>query len=726
MNLVLDQPSGAAPEAPRRRLPRRQHLPLAVLLVVTAVVYLWGITRNGMGNDFYAASAWAGSQSWKALLFGSLDPGNVITVDKPPLSQWVMGLSAKAFGFSSASILIPQALMAVVSVGLMYGTVRRIADHTGAGSEASGPHATGAGSEASGPHATGAGSEASGPHATGAGSGVRSTVAGLIAGALLALTPVTALMFRFDNPDAAMVTLMIASAYFTVRAVQTDRRGGRWLALAGVALGFAFLAKMLEGLMVLPALGVVYLVAAPVALRRRLLNLVGAAAALVVSSGWYVVLTILWPASSRPYLAGSTNNTFMDLVLGYNGFGRLAGNNHHGGGRPKMSPEMVEMMEQFRRQMERSGGWSAFGGQAGAARLFTGEWGLEVSYLLPAALVALVFVLVSRGRAPRTDLMRAGALLFGLWTVIDAVVLSEGKAVAHAYYSLAVLPGIVGLVAIGGAEAWRRRDDWYGRAGMALMIVAAGGWGVVLLARESSYAPALKWCVGVATVLAAAAALVPPDAYRRARVTTVLGGIGLVVAVFAVFGATTSFTLTALVHPHTGGSPSVLSNRGFGGGGIGGARGHSASAGRSGSKKARDAAGSSGLAAWFGGSGDQKRIDAMLAGTNSEWAAAVSGSSQAAQYELATERPVIAIGGFTGQDPAPTLAQFAGYVRDHQVSYLIARSQSSGRGFGPGGRGNATTDEVTSWVEKYFPSSTVDGQTVYDLRSPTQEALAAA
>ena len=214
------------------------------LLVGTAVMYLWNITVNGMGNQFYAASTQAGSKNWEALLFGSLDSGNFITVDKPPVSQWVMGLSGQIFGFSSASMMIPQALMAVASVALLYGAVTRVSGRD----------------------------------------------AGLLAGAALALTPVAALMFRFNNPDAVMVLLMMAGAYCTIRAL--ERASATWIALAGVALGFAFLAKMLEGLMVLPALGIAYLIAAPTPLRTRLLHLLGAMAALMASSGWYVLVTL--------------------------------------------------------------------------------------------------------------------------------------------------------------------------------------------------------------------------------------------------------------------------------------------------------------------------------------------------------------------------------------------------------------------------------------------------
>src|SRR6476659_8791989 len=164
----------------------RDRVALGVLLTLTAVAYMWNITVNGMGNQFYAGAAWAGSKNWEALLFGSVDPNNVITVDKPPVSQWVMGLSGQVFGFSSASMMIPQALMAVASVALLYGAVTRI----------------------------------SGPRT------------GLLAGAVLALTPVAALMFRFNNPDAVMVLLMTGAAYCTVRALQ--RAGAKWLVWAGV------------------------------------------------------------------------------------------------------------------------------------------------------------------------------------------------------------------------------------------------------------------------------------------------------------------------------------------------------------------------------------------------------------------------------------------------------------------------------------------------------------
>ena len=261
---------------------------LAVLLVATAVLYLWDLSASGYANEYYAAAVRAGTQSFKAWLFGSLDSGNAITVDKPPAALWVMTASARLFGFSSWSLLVPQALMGVASVALLYGAVRRWA----------------------------------GP------------VAGLIAGAALALTPAAVLMFRFDNPDALLTLLLVAGAYAVVRAVEavSVRASTWWLVAAGTAIGLGFLTKMGQALLVVPAFGLVYLVAGAPRLRTRLLQLGAALVAVVVGAGWYIALVELWPAADRPYIGGSTTNSLLELALGYNGIGRLLGGSGNGSG----------------------------------------------------------------------------------------------------------------------------------------------------------------------------------------------------------------------------------------------------------------------------------------------------------------------------------------------------------------------------------------------------------
>ena len=282
----------AAPYDPQRPAaqPRWVHPGVLALLAATAVLYLWGLGSSGWANNYYAAAAQAGTQDWKAWLFGSLDAGNAITVDKPPGAMWVMGLSGRLFGFNAFTMLLPEALMGVAAVGLLYLTVRRT----------------------------------SGP------------AAGLIAGAVLALTPVAALMFRFNNPDALLVLLLVAAAYCMVRATETAST--RWIALAGCAIGFAFLTKMLQAFLVVPGLAVAFLVAAPVGMWKRIGKLLVGAATMIVSAGWYIALVSLWPADSRPYIAGSTDNSLLQLALGYNGIERITGGDggpgggHFGGG----------------------------------------------------------------------------------------------------------------------------------------------------------------------------------------------------------------------------------------------------------------------------------------------------------------------------------------------------------------------------------------------------------
>ncbi len=280
-------PPGAAPPSGQGRLARLWRGPdddpswarpaLIVLLGATAVLYLWGLGASGWANSFYSAAVQAGTHSWKAFFFGSSDSANSITVDKPPVSLWVMGISARIFGVNAWSILVPQALAGVASVGLLHAAVKRW----------------------------------------------YGAAAGLIAGAVLALTPVATLMFRFNNPDAVLVLLLIGAAYALLRSLEAAST--RWLLLAWSLVGTAFLTKMLQALLVAPAFALVYLICAPTSFRRRFVQSVAAFVALVVSAGWWIAIVELWPASSRPYIGGSQENSILELVLGYNGLGRLTG-----------------------------------------------------------------------------------------------------------------------------------------------------------------------------------------------------------------------------------------------------------------------------------------------------------------------------------------------------------------------------------------------------------------
>src|SRR5438093_819961 len=470
-------------------------LSFAALMAVTFVLYVWGLDRNGWANAYYAAAVQAGTKSWKAFFFGSLDASNFITVDKSPAFLWVMEISARLFGFNQWSVLVPQALEGVATVAIVYVAVRRWF----------------------------------GP------------AAGIIAGAVVTLTPVAALMFRYNNPDALLVLLLAAAAYATLRA--TENGSTRWLVLAAALIGTGFLAKMLQAFVIVPVVVVVYLVAGRPHLLQRVQQLVIAGVALIIASGWWVAIVQLWPSADRLYIGGSQDNNLLDLIFGYNGFGRLTGN-----------------------ETGSVGGIGAAGsrwGLTGWNRLFLTEFGGQISWLIPAAIILL------------------GA---GLWLTLHA-----------------------------------RRTN---------------------LPRASTVA-----------ALALVAALAGPAA----------------------------FTLDTVATSHSGAIPSAgpaTANAGFGPGGNGGGFAQPPGGGTFTPRQGGFAGG--GPAGGGGNFLQASQVSTELAATlaadagSYRWIVATIDANSAAGYELATGDAVMAIGGFNGSDPAPTLAQFEDYVGQGQIHYFIA------------------------------------------------------
>ncbi|GAB3916340.1 hypothetical protein GCM10027613_14520 [Microlunatus endophyticus] len=482
----------AATTAVRLRL---RHLPLVLLLATTAVLYLWSLSASGYANSFYSAAAQAGSESWKAFFFGSLDASNSITVDKPPASLWLMGLSVRIFGLSSWSILVPQALLGVATVGVVYASVRRISGHPAA----------------------------------------------LAAGAITALTPSAALMFRFNNPDALLLFLLVLAGYCLLRAI--EKHGARWLMVAGALVGLGFLTKMLQAFLVLPAFGLVYLIAAPIGVRKRLLHLLGALAAVIVSLGWWVAIVELWPKSSRPYIDGSTKNSVLELVFGYNGFGRLTGDEtgQVGGGG--------------------GAGGGGFGGETGILRLFQDVSGGMISWLIPAALLVMIMALVLIGRAPRTDRTRAALIMFGGSMITTGLVFSFMAGIYHDYYTVALAPWIAGTLIIGSTVVWRRRDRLIARLTLAVATAASTAWAFVLLGQsgEQPY-DALRFVVLGAGLLATAGFVL------LFRLPKAAAWVVLSLAGIAAMTGPVSYSVDTVSTSHTGSIVTAGPVSSFGGG----------------------------------------------------------------------------------------------------------------------------------------------------------------
>jgi 4-amino-4-deoxy-L-arabinose transferase-like glycosyltransferase len=688
------EPAKAAPAAPgkpkdtparTRRTGRASRLLLgnqprwirpsaAALLAFTAVLYLWNLEATGYANSFYAAAIQAGTKDWTALLFGSLDAGNAITVDKPPAALWIPALVGRVFGFSPLSMLVPQALMGVAAVGLLYLTVKRI----------------------------------SGP------------AAGLLAGGVLALTPVAALMFRFNNPDALLTLCLVLAAYLATRAI--EKAGWKWLAAAGAVIGLAFLTKMLQGFLIVPGLALAYLWAAPTGLGRRLLHLLAAAGGIVLVAGSYIALFQLTPASARPYMAGSETNSFLELTFGYNGLGRITGSEGGmGGGMPGGGGGM--------------GGNVGFGGTAGITRMFGTSFGGEVSWLLPSALILLGAGLWFTRREARTSRTRAALVLWGGWLLVTAGILSFMSGTVHPYYAVALAPAIAALVGIGAVELWRGRAYWPARITLAATVLAGSVWSAVLLGRDATWLPWIRVAAVILGVLAAAALLLRLDSLRVVPARFRRMATATVVAVSLLAGGlgSTAWTFATAAQPHSGSIPtsgptaSAMGGPGGQGGRTGFAGPGTSGPGTSGSGLA-DGAGlapdgsglapngsidggtvSGGAMGPDGASTANSQLTALLKASTAKWSGIVSGASQAASLELATDTSVIALGGWNGGDPYPTLAQFQEMVANGEIGYFI-----SGGGMGGGG-GRGGNSEVATWVAANFAAQTVGNSTVYKL-----------
>jgi 4-amino-4-deoxy-L-arabinose transferase-like glycosyltransferase len=718
MTMLVERPVAGAPNTDPTEPTRRGALPrlvrgrpddpawvrpsLILLLVSTAVAYLWALGDSGWANSFYAAAVQAGTKSWKAFFFGSSDASNFITVDKPPASLWVMEISARLFGLNSWSLLVPQALEGVATVALLYASIRRWFRPSAA----------------------------------------------LLAGAVAASTPVAVLMFRYDNPDALLVLLLTLAAYATIRALEEAKT--MWLVLAASAVGLGFTTKMLQAFLVVPAIGLVYLWAAPTPLGRRIRQLLLAGAALVVSAGWWVVAVQLTPAADRPYIGGSQNNSLLNLIFGYNGVGRLSGN-----------------------ESGSVGGGATVGsrwGPTGLLRLFQTDMGGQISWLIPGALIVLVALLALTWRTPRTDRTRAAALLWGGWLLGTGLVFSYAQGIIHPYYNVALAPAVGALVGIGTVTLWHHRPRRLGRSVLAGALAVTAVWSYLLLSRSPTWLPWLRPVVLAVGLAAAAMMALAPKVRTRLAVVLGVAGLGAALAGPAAYALDTVGTAHTGAIPSAGpaveggtlGGPGGFGGRlptgggvaggrspfaglgtgtggppggsaGFGGlpGGGGTGPGSTTGAGRpgqgftgggfAGGTRPGGAGGFAGGSGFLNASTPGKKLVTLLerqAG-NYRWVAATVNSNSAAGYQLATEDPVMAIGGFNGTDPAPTLAQFERYVREGDIHYFIAGGGLGGGALGGGasggGSGSTPASRITSWVESHYTATTVDGVTIYDL-----------
>jgi 4-amino-4-deoxy-L-arabinose transferase-like glycosyltransferase len=583
---------------------------------VAAVLYLVNLTVSGYANIYYSAAALAGSQSWSAWFFGSIDPANFITVDKPPLGTMLIGLSVRVFGLSSWSILLPEALAGVGTVVVLMATVRRTF----------------------------------GP------------AAAVIAGLVSALTPAAVLIFRYNNPDALLTLLLVGSAYAFIRAL--ERGSLRWVATAAILVGLGFLTKYLQAWFVLPAFALTWLIAAPGTIGRRLVGLAVAFVAVIAAGGWWVAVVELIPAASRPYIGGSDTNSVIELLFGYDGLGRIFGQGGGAGGP--------------------GGPGGGFSGTPGLLRLFNAVLGGQVAWLLPLAIVSIGLGLVARRRFARTDVARAAYVMWGLWLAIHAIVFSFMSGIIHSYYVVAMAPAIGALVGGGLVELWRFRDRvrWGGVA-LAAAVTGSAILAWQLLQRTPTFAPGLGVALLALSVPVAIVLVLSPTGAvgRRPALIAAAIGVAIMLAGPAAYAAETMQTAYSGGDPSAGPTASDAGGRGGFGGGLRG-----------------------------GDQVDSALVEYLVANRGSAtWIVAVNGAEEAGSLELSSGLPVMAMGGFSGGDPAPTLTQLQAYVSSGQLRYVL---------IGDGGRGgpNGGSSDISSWVvANGTVVQSVGNGTLYDL-----------
>ncbi|MET7652926.1 glycosyltransferase family 39 protein [Streptomyces sp. NPDC005486] len=660
-----------APEDPRWTRPA-----LWAILVLATALYAWDLS-SVTGNTFYDAAVYSGTKSWKAFFFGALDAGSFITVDKPPFALWVMGLSARAFGYGTWQLTLPMVAAGTGSVALVHRLVKR---DFGA-------------------------------------------VAATVSALALTLTPITVALTRDTNPDPILVFLMLLGAAALLKAVRTGRMMP--LVWSGVAIGLAFNTKMMQAYVVLPAFFLVYLWAADASLGRRVRNLAAGTVALIVSSAWWMVVVDLIPASSRPYIGGSTDNTVWDLVIGYNGFGRIFGASSSVGSQ---------------------GNGASFGGEAGLYRMFNDIMGGQISWLIPFAAIALVAGLVLRGRAPRTDARRAALMLWGGWFVLHYLTFALAEGTFHPYYVTAMAPGIAALAGAGGVmlhHAFRERSAAAGapplergrERGTGWMLPAAVAvssvWAVVLLQRVSGSGTLYTVAEVVAGVAGAASVigLLVARFTKRQR----LVGVAALAAVVALLAGPAAYSASAAASATNGTNPTAgPSTGGMGGGGgrrpsgsSGGPgtdsgaapsgsgagqgtgeppsnSGGSAGSGTSGSGSTES--GTAGSGSTESGTADGRTGGGMGGGTQvssamitylkknqdgATWLVAVATDQTASSIILESGEPVISMGGWSGSDDAMTLAGLKSLVKAGTLHYIVV---------GDSGQGSSNS-EISTWVK---------------------------
>ncbi len=595
---------------PRARSLTIPYPELLGLLIVAALLNLWGLSKNGFANDYYAGAVRSMASSWHAFLYGSLDSAGLMTVDKPPLALWVQALSARVFGFHSLSLLIPQALMGVASVGLVYDLVRRVWGRAG----------------------------------------------GFTAGAVLALTPISVAVSRHNNPDALLVLCVVFALWALVRGLQDGRT--RWMAWAGVGVGLGFEAKMGAALLVVPGIVAAWLWVAP---RGRVAAVRATAwftAAMVAVGGAWPLLMWLTPAGSRPWISGTSDNSIWSLIIGYNGLGRLDGQAGGPGGMAGGGPGAG------------FGGNSLFGGSPGVFRLFGDSLGGQAGWLVGLALAGGVGLVVAT-RLRRTA--KTGFLIgVGGAFLATAVAFSAAKGIFHPYYTSELAPFTAALAGATVAHVAARGRYWRWIGAAAIAGGVFGEIAVLSATGTLSWAVPLITIAGIGAAAALVAAPSRWRRATLATALAVLTLAPATWAVQTLGHATNgTFPAGGPATQGFGGGPGARGGAGGGGFAPPGA-GNALGGPPGGATGATGGNGFGGQGAGGVFGGDTSALQEVVAYAKAHGGGTIGVSSQstAASAILNSDADVAGLGGFSGRESQITLSWLADEIQAGKIHWI--------------------------------------------------------
>ena len=614
-----DQPSWARPA-------------LLTITALAALAYAWGIGNVNL-EPFYGSAARSMSESWSNWFFGAVDPWGTVSVDKLPGALWVQALSLRVFGFHLWAIVLPQVIEGCLTVLVLYRAVRRVA----------------------------------GPGA------------GLVAAAVLAVSPATILLNRGNISDSLLILLLVLAADATSRALMSGRP--RSLAMAGLWVGLAFQTKMLQAWLVLPALYLAYLVAAPTtSLLRRFGHVALSGMVVVVVSLSYMTAVTAVPAQDRPYVDGSCDNSIFSQVFLYNGLNRFSGTELDQAGCTKpWSYQTAAFTEGL------APGLNAAKVPPGWNRLLTGVFGRNDAWLVVPSAVSAGALLLRRRRkngerSPRTDPVRASALLWSTWLLVTGAFFSVGHYLLP-YYVAALVPPMAALCGMGFSFAWHRRDRTVVRVVMAAVVVASAAYSLWLL--PPSFGVRTAVIVSMIATAAVTVVLVTRSCIGRRRASWsvpaafIVGSATLLVSSGWASGTAVATGLGPFDSPY---EPSAVVYR----------------------SQVLPQLERMGWPAING------RITNLPPYDSAE---AIEGSALAGYLVMATGKEFLPVGGFTGQVPVPTLTQFIHYIQEGRVILVNVAVKP------------LTDNPDMQWVVAHCTRFTVPGSTYVSLGTRFQQYL---